>query len=164
MAASLAGRPVFGDHLRDLRAFLECLHIGRISPLQDLSDVGKMDPDLLGAFETAFLGRHFIRFDYGDAKGRKTKRQVEPQAMLILSPLWYLVGWDPARQDFRHFRMDRISRPEVVLATSFRRRHVPFGNDVCPYTELHPERRSSHLWYMQHPTRWARSRPSPHVA
>ena len=47
-----------------------------------------MDPDLLGAFETAFLGRHFIRFDYSDAKERKTERQVEPQAMLILPPLW----------------------------------------------------------------------------
>jgi hypothetical protein len=61
---------------------LECLHIGQLSPLQDLSDIRKMDPDLLGAFETAFLGRHFIRFDYSDAKERKTERQVEPLAML----------------------------------------------------------------------------------
>ncbi len=134
------------DKVKDLRAFLECLHIGQLSPLQDLSDMGKMDPDLLGAFETAFLGRHFIRFDYSDAKGRKTERQVEPQAMLILPPLWYLVGWDPARDDFRHFRMDRISNPEAVPTTSFRRRHVPFEDDVCPYSELHPERRSSHSW------------------
>ena len=74
------------DKVKDLRAFLECLHIGQLSPLQDLSDIRKMDPDLLGAFETAFLGRHFIRFDYSDAKERKTERQVEPQAMLILPP------------------------------------------------------------------------------
>ena len=44
--------------------------------------MGKMDPQLLPAFETAFLGQHFIRFDYSDAKGNKTERQVEPQAML----------------------------------------------------------------------------------
>ena len=56
--------------------------------------------------------------------------------MLIL-PLWYLIGWDPARDDFRHFRMDRISNPEAVPTTSFRRRHVPFEDDVCPYSELH---------------------------
>lgn len=74
------------DKVKDLRMFLECLHIGQLSPLQDLSDMGKMDPDLLGAFETSFLGRHFIRFDYSDDKGRKTERQVEPQAMLILPP------------------------------------------------------------------------------
>ncbi|MDP5215849.1 WYL domain-containing protein [Ruegeria sp. 2205SS24-7] len=124
------------DKVRDLRAFLDCLHIGTLSPLQDLSDMGKMDADLLPVFETAFLGRRLIRFEYRDAKGRKTKRRVEPQAMLILPPLWYLVAWDPMREDFRHFRMDRISAPEALADTSFRRRHVPFEEDVCPYSEL----------------------------
>lgn len=60
--------------------------------------------------------------------------------MLILPPLWYLVGWDPARNDFRHFRMNRISHPERVPDTNFRRRRVPFEDDVCPYSELHPHR------------------------
>ena len=124
------------DKVRDLRAFLDCLHIGQLSPLQDLSDMGKMDPELLPAFEKAFLGRQFMRFSYRDAKGRRTMREVEPQAMLILSPLWYLVGWDPMRDDFRHFRMDRISEPASVAESSFRRRHVPFEDDVCPYREL----------------------------
>lgn len=128
------------DKVKDLRVFLDCLHIGRLSPLQDLSDMGKMDPELLPAFEAAFLGYQSIRFGYRDAKGRKTLRQVEPQAMLILPPLWYLVGWDPARDGFRHFRMDRISHPEAVPGTNFRRRHVPFEDDVCPYSELHPHR------------------------
>ena len=72
--------------------------------------MGKMDAELLPAFETAFLGRQLIGFEYRDAKGRKTRREVEPQAILVLPPLWYLVGWDPLRNDFRHFRMDRISR------------------------------------------------------
>ncbi|MGB3147218.1 MAG: WYL domain-containing protein [Paracoccaceae bacterium] len=129
-------RALPSDKVKDLRSFLECLHIGQLSPLQHLSDMGRMDPDLLPAFETAFLGRQFIRFDYCDAKGRKTQREVEPQAMLILPPLWYLVGWDPTREDFRHFRMDRIARPEAVTETQFRRRHVPFEEDVCPYSEL----------------------------
>lgn len=125
-----------GDKVKDLRAFLDCLHIGKLSPLQNLSDMGKMDRDLLPAFEKAFLQREFIRFDYRDAKGQLTRREVEPQAMLILPPLWYLVGWDPGREDFRHFRMDRISKPEAVAGTRCRRRHVPFEDDVCPYSEL----------------------------
>lgn len=125
------------DKVKDLRSFLECLHIGQLSPLQDLTNIGNMDPQLLPAFETAFLGRQFIRFEYTDSKGRQTRREVEPQAMLILHPLWYLVGWDPARTDFRHFRMDRISKPVAVPQTSFRRRHVPFEDDVCPYRDLH---------------------------
>lgn len=60
------------DKVKDLRSFLECLHVGQLSPLQDLSDMSKMDPNLLPVFEMAFLRRHLIRFDYCDAKGRKT--------------------------------------------------------------------------------------------
>ena len=128
------------DKIKDLRAFLDCLHIGKLSPLQDLSDMGQMCPELLPAFETSFLNRQFIRFDYCDAKGVQTQRVVEPQAMLILPPLWYLVGWDPLREDFRHFRMDRIASPDAVEGTHFRRRHVPFEDDVCPYSELQAQR------------------------
>ncbi|MEM7321198.1 MAG: WYL domain-containing protein [Pseudomonadota bacterium] len=124
------------DKIRDLRRFLDCLHVGQLSPQQDLSDMGKMDPALLHAFETAFLGRLHLRFRYRDADGRETNREVEPQAMLILPPLWYLVAWDASRGDFRHFRMDRISKPEYIEGTAFRRRHVPFEDDVCPFRDL----------------------------
>ncbi|WP_037311543.1 helix-turn-helix transcriptional regulator [Ruegeria halocynthiae] len=124
------------DKVRDLRRFLDCLHVGQLSPKQDTSDMGTIDPALLPAFETAFLQRQNLRYGYQDAKGAETSREVEPQAMLILPPLWYLVAWDSSREDFRHFRMDRISRPEIVEGTSFRRRHVPFEDDVCPFSEL----------------------------
>lgn len=124
------------EKLRDLRRFLDCLHVGKLSPLQDLSDMATMDPGLLPAFETAFLQRVYLKFRYRDAKGVVTERQIEPQAMLILPPLWYLVAWDPVREDFRHFRMDRIGHPEPVEGLKFRQRHVPFEDDVCPYSDL----------------------------
>lgn len=124
------------DKVRDLRRFLDCLHVGQLSPQQDLSGMGKMDASLLPAFETAFLGHNLLRFYYRDAKGNQTNGTVEPQAMLILPPLWYLVAWDPARGDFRHFRMDRIWRPVALDGTSFRRRRVPFEDDVCPYSDM----------------------------
>ncbi len=124
------------DKVRDLRRILDCLHIGELSPRQNLSDIGRIDPALLPAFEVAFLQRLPLRFQYRDAKGAETSREVEPQAMLILAPLWYLVAWDPARGDFRHFRMDRISKPEFASGVPFRRRHVPFEDDVCPYSDL----------------------------
>lgn len=124
------------DKVQDLRRFLDCLHIGQLSSQQDLSDLGKIDPTFLPTFETAFLNQLHLRFEYRDAKGVRTSREVEPQAILILQPLWYLVAWDPTRGDFRHFRMDRISAPERIDGRQFRRRHVPFEDDVCPYSDL----------------------------
>lgn len=120
------------DKVRDLRRFLDCLYVGTLAPQVDISDMGTMDPALLPAFEPAFLKRLYLRFHYRDAKGVETTRHVEPQAMLILPPLWYLVAWDPSRQDFRHFRMDRISEPEYLEGPRFRRRHVPFDDNVRP--------------------------------
>lgn len=129
-------RSLPSDKVRDLRRFLDCLHVGQLSPQQDLSDMRPMDPDLLPAFETAFLQRRFLQFQYRDANGQVTEREVEPQAMLILPPLWYLVAWDPRRDDFRHFRMDRISKPVPVEGAQFRPRYVPFEDDVCPFRDL----------------------------
>lgn len=124
------------DKLRDLQRILTCLHVGRLSPLVDISDMGTMDPLLLPAFEVAFLRQRRLRFQYRDSKGAVTSRSVEPQAMLISPPLWYLVAWDPAREGFRHFRMDRIGRPEVEEVATFQRRHVAFEGHVRPVRDL----------------------------
>ena len=124
------------DKLRDLRRFLDCLYVGQLSPLVDISDMAAMDSALLPAFETAFLERRRLRMRYVDANGAASERHVEPQAMLILPPLWYLVAWDPARQDYRHFRMDRISQPEIDEGATFQRRHVPFEDHVRPVRDL----------------------------
>lgn len=124
------------DKVRDLRRFLDCLYVGRLATQVDISNMGVMDPELLSTFEPAFLGRLNLRFQYRDAKGTVTSRMVEPQAMLILPPLWYLVAWDPSREDFRYFRMDRISEPECIEGTKFKRRHVPFEDHVHPIRVL----------------------------
>jgi predicted DNA-binding transcriptional regulator YafY len=129
-------RALPSDKLRDLRQLLDCLYVGRLSPLVDISDIGLIDAGLLPAFETAFLKRQPLGFRYRDAKGAVTDRIVEPQAMLILPPLWYLVAWDPARGDFRHFRMDRISLPELETGAPFKRRHVRFEDHVRPVRDL----------------------------
>lgn len=92
-------RALSADKVRDPRRLLDCLYVGQLSPKQDISDLGLIDPALLPAFETAFLQRLLLKFHYRDAKGLETIREVEPQALLILPPLWYLVAWDAARED-----------------------------------------------------------------
>jgi len=118
------------DKLRDLRRLLDCLYVGPLAPQVDISRLGSMDPALLTAFERAFLDRLRLKFRYRDAGGKESDREVEPQAMLILPPLWYLVAWDPARDGFRHFRMDRIRYPELVEGITFRPRRVLFETGV----------------------------------
>ncbi|MHA2937538.1 helix-turn-helix transcriptional regulator [Vibrio sp. RC27] len=124
------------EKLHDLRRLLACLYVGKLSPQIDITNMGQLDASLLTTFETSFLEQKYVRFGYCDAKGTTTHREVEPQAMLILPPLWYLVAWDPERDDFRHFRMDRIDSPSCVEDRSFLRRHVPFEDHVSPLRNL----------------------------
>jgi len=125
-------RSLPADKIRDLRRFLDCLYVGTLAPQVDISDLGPMDPALLPAFETAFLDRVLLAFRYRDAKGATSTRRVEPQAILVLPPLWYLVAWDPDRAAVRHFRMDRISAPHCIEGTRFQKRHVTFDDGVRP--------------------------------
>ena len=64
------------DKVKNLQAFLDCLHIGQLSPLQDISDMRAMAPDLLSALETAFIQRQLIRFNDHDSRGQKTQREI----------------------------------------------------------------------------------------
>jgi predicted DNA-binding transcriptional regulator YafY len=64
------------DKVKDLRAFLDCLHIGQLSPLHDISDMGEMAPELLFALETAFIQRQLICFNDHDSRGQKTQRDI----------------------------------------------------------------------------------------
>lgn len=120
------------DKVRDLRRFLACLYVGTLAKEVDITGMGEIDPSLLSVFEPAFLEQHCLQFHYRDAKGVETDRLVEPQAVLILPPLWYLVAWDRSRQAIRHFRMDRICAPEALKGSSFTRRHIQFDDTVRP--------------------------------
>lgn len=124
------------EQLFDLRRFLDCLYVGELAPQVNRNDIGAMEEELLPIFESAFLEQWHVAFEYCDAKGVRTEREVEPQAILILPPLWYLVAWDPTRSDFRHFRMDRIRCPKLVPEKHFHRRHVPFEDHVSPLRNL----------------------------
>jgi len=60
------------------------------------------------------------RFDYRDARGDASQRDVEPHHVVPLDRRWYLVAWDLDREAWRTFRLDRIADPR-----STRRRFTP---------------------------------------
>ncbi|MDU9004235.1 helix-turn-helix transcriptional regulator [Sedimentitalea todarodis] len=65
-----------------------------------------------------------IEFAYSDAQGAQTRRRVDPLGISYLDRSTVLVAWCHLRQDFRVFRLDRMS-DLVVTDQSFRPRRVP---------------------------------------
>jgi predicted DNA-binding transcriptional regulator YafY len=50
-----------------------------------------------------------VRFGYQDVLGRNTDRTVRPLSLAYFGPVWILAAWCELRQDFRTFRLDRMS-------------------------------------------------------
>ncbi len=120
------------DRVLELREILRSVYIGR--PTVEMPSLDEeIDPSVLPAFETGFLNSQRMKFRYSDRNGKKTNRLADPHAMLVLSPFWYLVGYDPDKEAFRHFRMDRMSSA-MVQGDIFRRRTFTLEEGECPFT------------------------------
>jgi predicted DNA-binding transcriptional regulator YafY len=85
------------------------------------------DPALLTALALACRDSERLRFGYTAAGGEQTSRHVEPHWLVSLSRRWYLVGYDLTRQDWRSFRVDRLTGPQLTGAR-FRPRPLPAGD------------------------------------
>lgn len=55
-----------------------------------------------------------VDIDYRDAHGDATSRRVRPLSLAYFGPVWVMAGWCELRQDFRTFRLDRVSRFAVT--------------------------------------------------
>src|SRR5262245_43091161 len=103
--------------VRELRRMLQRVLIGEPAPASTLATVGRVDPDSLQVFERCFTGGRVLRFAYSDREGRRPRRRVEPHALLVRAPIWYIIGWDSLRDAPRTFRMDRIRSPQIDETT-----------------------------------------------
>jgi len=68
-----------------------------------------VSPDALGELALACRDRERIRFRYVAADGTESERTVEPHSLVSGGRNWFLVAWDLRRQDWRTFRVDRLS-------------------------------------------------------
>ncbi|MFJ2394406.1 helix-turn-helix transcriptional regulator [Streptomyces sp. NPDC087843] len=68
-----------------------------------------VDPAVLTELANACRDSERLRFEYLDHGGSPTRRTVEPHRLVCTERRWYLVAWDVDRDDWRTFRVDRIT-------------------------------------------------------
>lgn len=95
----------------------------------------RVDPELLTVVAAACRDHEPLRFDYTDRNGVDARREVEPHAVANIGRRWYLLAWDRRRDDWRTFRLDRMSRPWPGGAP-FTPREIP-GGDAAGYIATH---------------------------
>ena len=91
--------------------------------LIDLSSWYKTSlPPKIEAIQAAIQGRRTIRFTYCSPKGESV-REAEPYFLVFHWSAWYVWAFCLARQDFRLFKLNRITG--LALGEAFRPRQAP---------------------------------------
>jgi predicted DNA-binding transcriptional regulator YafY len=75
-----------------------------------------------------------LTFDYTAADGAATVRYVEPCQLVALDTRWYVVAYDRDRNDWRTFRIDRMTNPTAARNT-FTPRNPP-ATDLSEYVRF----------------------------
>ena len=92
-----------------------------------------VDPQHLTTIAACCRDSERLRFGYRSRDGSATRREVEPHSLVNLGRRWYLVAWDRRREDWRSFRVDRLSRP-AATGIRFTARPLP-APDAAAYVE-----------------------------
>lgn len=86
-----------------------------------------IDAGVLALLAVACRDQLQVGFNYRDMRGQSSVRTVEPQGLVHTGSRWYLVAWDPARDDWRTFRIDRVEGAPSTGA-HFKPRAAPAGD------------------------------------
>ncbi|MFD4642958.1 helix-turn-helix transcriptional regulator [Lentzea sp. NPDC058436] len=83
-----------------------------------------VDPETLTIIAAACRDHQQLRFTYASTRGEPSTRLAEPQGLVHTGRRWYLVAWDVSKEDWRTFRVDRVTA-QPALAARFTPREPP---------------------------------------
>jgi proteasome accessory factor BC len=121
------------------------------------------DSHVAATVSRAIAGQRLLEIEYyKENEDEFSKRTVEPYALINGREGWYVATYDPAKQDVRHFRLDRIKAANVTDERFEPRAEVDPAADVggWPRTGEVPASRRARLWISPERARWAREERS----
>ncbi|MEW1546965.1 helix-turn-helix transcriptional regulator [Streptomyces tsukubensis] len=117
-----------------LRQRIDALHVTTVRP-PDRGAPPARALDLLtsvSTVSTAIQRREVLRLDYTPyQEAAPQRRRVEPHHLVARRTHWYLLAWDLDRDDWRTFRIDRMT-PHTPTGPRFTVRRLP-GGDVSTF-------------------------------
>jgi predicted DNA-binding transcriptional regulator YafY len=128
----------------------EGLHIAR---------AGADDTEIAAVIAQAISRRQILSFEYyKENEDELVTRTLEPYQLVNGREGWYVAGYDPSREDVRHFRLDRIKSANVSEQSFEPRPEVEAISEVDGWLrtgEVAAARRAR-VWISPERARWAR--------
>ncbi len=92
-------------------------------------NIGPIMAHYLSDLRRASRECHKVALDYVRADGESSSRTINPLGLFYWGKVWTLVAWCELRDDFRHFRLDRIG----ALKVSQKRFDMPPGRTLADF-------------------------------
>jgi proteasome accessory factor C len=124
-----------------------------------IAAAGADDSEVARVVSQAVAARRLLKLEYYKANEDEfSERTVEPYALINGREGWYVASFDPAKDDVRHFRLDRIKSAEVLGKSFSPRPEVDPAADVegWPRTGEVEASRTARVWISPERARWAR--------
>ena len=117
------------------------------------------DPEVARLVSRAIARRRLLEIEYyKEAEDELSTRTIEPYALMNGREGWYVASFDPARDDVRHFRLDRIKSATVTDERYEPRPEVDAAADIdgWPRTGEVEASQRARVWVSPERARWAR--------
>ncbi len=124
-----------------------------------IATLGGDDPSVARLVNEAVSGHRRLRMEYYKPdEDELTRRTIEPYALFNGREGWYVAAVDVAKDDLRHFRLDRIKDATLLDETFEPRPEIDALGDVegWPRTGEVPASRIARVWFSPERARWAR--------
>ncbi|HTN20624.1 MAG TPA: YafY family protein [Pelobium sp.] len=92
------------------------------------------DYEHLSFIQTAILTKNLLQFDYQNAKEETSQRKVECIGLIFYAFSWHLIGWCHLRNDYRDFKVSRMTNIKVLNEPFVKDDHIA----VADYMKLLP--------------------------
>lgn len=115
------------DAAKDIELKANQIYID-LSPWMNYTDIQPQ----LESIKMALQESRLLSFEYADRHGNKTSRIVEPYQLVLKSNRWYFQGYCYKRNDFRLFKLSRISdlhvQEQFFMPREYHKPQLDFGD------------------------------------
>lgn len=133
LAMGFADRSIQQHYGAALRKVKSVLRGSQKEQLEQLSENTMMqmppcmvnDTDYLSRLQDAVSNKSIIEIAYANKEGSASRRQIEPIGLIFYALNWHLIAWCHLRNEYRDFRVSRITGLHKTGLQFRKRDHIP---------------------------------------
>lgn len=142
IAAALKGlktvtnHPMADDIYEKIKAMSKNKNLGMIL---DFSVLREGDERLLQMLQSAIKNRRVVQFSYTNSSGETRDHRAEPIAVIYKWYAWYMLAYNPAKQDYKTYKLVRMEKVSVT-EEKFSKEHMPVEDILNDCDNLYQEK------------------------